>query len=300
MNLVDKTGEVWILTEQGIATILDGYGLSLVDIRKLGIHSRVVYATFEKYPQVQLDWKSKESLRRSKKMLGNKNGMHPPTKLAPKDDFLGDVAKGMRKYDLMAKYGLSEFSFERNIDWYQLEETFNGTKKIPAKILEDHELIEKIEQFVPGVKTHILYPSDYESEEVLHSIRKAQIALVQAASYLAKIGTRYRNRFNTTGVSFSTNRGEMIVEQILHDLDVSFTREYPLTEGKTYSYDFYIPSKNLLLEIHGTIHNWEIEKTKDGVKQKLAESQGFLYKFVHYKDEKNFEKFNKELTDALS
>lgn len=298
--MINKTENPWVLSEVGVTTILEGYGLSLTAIRKLGIHSRVVYATFEKYPQVHLDWKSKESLRRSKKMLGNKNGTHPPTKLAPKDGFLEDVANGMRKYDLMAKYGLSEFSFERNIDWYQLEEPFNGTKKIPAKILEDHELIEKIEQFVPGVKTHILHPSDYDSEEVLHSIRKAQIALVQAAAYLAKLGTRYRNRYQAKGVSFSTNRGEMIVEQILNDLGVSFTREYSLTGDKVYSYDFHIPSKNLLLEIHGTIHNWEVEKTKDGVKKKLAEEYGFIYKFVPYKDEKNFEKFNKELTDALS
>lgn len=105
--------------------------------------------------------------------------------------------------------------------------------------------------------------------------------------------------------------GELLIYKYLKSKNIEFIKEYrdhDLINKAKLRYDFYIPSKNTIIEFNGIQHyeytkyfhksveRYEYQKFKDKIKQKYAESLNIKYIIIKYSDiHKIPEILNKEL-----
>jgi very-short-patch-repair endonuclease len=101
-------------------------------------------------------------------------------------------------------------------------------------------------------------------------------------------------RHNDSGCpKCSQSKGERIICQWLEKNEIFHENRYILP-NKNYLYDIFIPSENLIIEVHGIQHFKEIEffnmrtlkqeQENDRKKRKYAESLGFKYIEVDYRE----------------
>ena len=121
-------------------------------------------------------------------------------------------------------------------------------------------------------------------------------------NHLSGHGCRYCNLF----------KGEEKIAQILGDLNINFERTKmfdDLKDKKKLSYDFYIPSKNILIEYNGEQHykfvpyfhkrkeNFQKQKYHDLLKEEYAKNNGFKLLTISYK---NFNIIEEEVVNFLN
>jgi len=85
---------------------------------------------------------------------------------------------------------------------------------------------------------------------------------------------KHTHKSKPTGCTLCTaSTGEKIVGNYLIENDIEFIKEYVIKHnGSIYKFDFYIPSLNLIIEVHGGFHYRDLYITKDGALEKVQEN----------------------------
>lgn len=94
----------------------------------------------------------------------------------------------------------------------------------------------------------------------------------------------------------SGSNGERIVVEYLNSIGIDYITQYKIGDVNKF-YDIYIPSLNLIVEVHGMQHYEESnrflgsrslkeEQENDNYKQKYAESLGYNYMIIDYREHK--------------
>lgn len=279
----------------------EGMDLSAQDIKRYWGFK--VWDLFSRFPELHPLWKEREPFRRSGKMRGNKNGVRPPCRVIPKKDLEKDIASGCRKYELMEKYKMGERLLHRNLEFHDLKDAMSSTQNLPHRMIEDFDLLKRLEVFRPGLN-ELISNSKTKPLDTFKKIRGVQKELLFSILYLKELGSRMARRHGIEGVSFSLNVAEVYAETILDDLGVKYQRAFPiLYRGRRFVFDFFLPSKGILLEIDGSIHRRgpgivETRK-KDLLRAKAAKAKGYKLKSISHFTRKTLYTLDEEIKNAV-
>lgn len=250
------------------------------------IHNRIWYASLEKYGKE--DWNRLEYYRRSKVMRGNRNGCKPPTNLPNKEELIKCIQSGMTQADIRNKFNGGERLFHRWIEWYGLCNLWNERFDFKSyKWLYDEDSRSILEALYPNINITSLSYKD---------MRRAQRKLLHVSDSLKKLGQlKQKREGKTTGVSWSKNQAEIIIEEYLESKDVSYIRSYKV--GK-YFIDFYLPQHDTYVEVDGSIHELGHKKDRDKKIDVLLGCK--LHRIrARKKSEKNWEHLNEDFNNLM-
>lgn len=253
---------------------------------------KIWYNSLNKYGSEK--WKSLEGERRSRRMMGNKNGCRPPTNLPNKPDLEDMIDAGETQLDIRKHFKGGERLFHRWIEYHGLGKKWNDSKqtRLPYNWLNDEIAINCINLIDPNILDTIKSLPD---KDMIIRLRKVQRALLFYARHIADLNRLMMTRSGVKGVSQSTNVGEMVIEEALEAKGINYERNRLI---KKYTLDFYLPAYDLFIEVDGSIHNLGPSKDRDIILDNILGDRLFRIR-SRKKGQKLFEDSNEDLTNLF-
>jgi very-short-patch-repair endonuclease len=250
------------------------------------------------------EYKEASTIKHARSKFGNTFGNSEPQPLIGYDQLKSLVDKGESKERIKEILSISDFILHRNLQYHGLELSYykQRTEVNTGHHLPGIETLNIMEKINPGIldKFKEFYYSD--PEKVAEDLYKSYLSILNIQYELRRIGSLVNSRIllkkGVRKFAFTQNRGEYLVAISLLDSKIEFIHSYPLGE---YFFDFFIPKKNTLLEIDGSIHKLHLIKSKDKEKLAYAESQGYKVVRVKYtgKTLKETEEFRELLSSEV-
>lgn len=142
------------------------------------------------------------------------------------------------------------------------------------------------DQFI--AKARLIHGDKYTYDKVNHVRYGCEVIITcKLHGDWVTVGSQHIKKNGCGCPACRVSRGEEKVRQFLINNKIEYTREYKLTAGTTYRYDFYLPKLNILIEYDGVQHfkpvsifgglaNFIKIKERDREKNRLAELHGMF------------------------
>lgn len=244
--------------------------------------------------------------------LSSKNYIYQEISKISKEDFIKDFIEFSKKYK-PTKVNISKFGQEYGISTTKIKYFFGSKKKMGEELgirmnsnrYTKEEIIKKL---------NLIYSKfGSMSKELLGSLKGQELYINHKT--IVRLWGSFSNMtkelFPDCFIKNSYSYGEIVVSNYLKQNNMEFIKEYinhDLKKINKLRYDFYIPSKNTIIEFHGIQHyefvkyfHKNIEEFKnrilrDAMKENYAKENGFKYIVIKYTDiNKVDEILNKEL-----
>lgn len=244
--------------------------------------------------------------------ISSKNYMYQDISKISKEDFIKDFIKFSKKYkptmQNITKFG-SEYGISKPKIIY-----FFGSKKKMGEELGIKMNSNKYTKDEIIIKLNAIYNEfGTISKELLESLKGKECYINHKT--IVRIWGSFLNMLNelfTKETNNSYSNGEIIISNYLKSNNIDFIKEYTNHDLKIKNklrYNFYIPSKNAIIEFHGMQHyefikyfhnnmeGFKKQVIKDFLKENYAKENGFKYIVIKYTDiNKVNEILNKELS----
>ena len=137
-------------------------------------------------------------------------------------------------------------------------------------------------------------------EEYENSNSKIKIKCSQCGKEFTRISRNFLDGYECPYCYGGISKAEKELRELLKNEGIEFEAEYKfenLKDKDFLRYDFYIPSKNLLIELNGkqhyfwikkfhkTYHDFLVQKHHDWIKRKFAREHNFNYLVIPYNEE---------------
>lgn len=245
--------------------------------------------------------------------LSSKNYIYQEISKISKEDFIKDFIEFSKKYK-PTKVNILKFGQEYGISTTKIKYFFGSKKKMGEELgikmnsnkYTKEEIIKKL---------NLIYSKfGSMSKELLESLKGQELYINHKT--IVRLWGSFSNMtkelFSDCFIKNSYSYGEVVVSNYLKQNNIEFIKEYINHDLKNINklrYDFYIPSKNIIIEFHG-IQHYEFVKyfhknpeefknrmLRDAMKENYAKENGFKYIVIKYTDINKVEEIlNKELS----